>query len=271
MPRPRVIARGFSATTYDTLDGYVLRVAHDEEAHQRHLREAAILSAIQGHLSGYDLPLPVEVLPPSSRHPHGATRCRLLQGQHPGASVDPGTIADFLQTLHAVPLDPLRHIVGSYNTWLAGQFRTAAEGAKALSGRLDHDTEVWLSRFVVDVPNLLGDRTKPGVVHGDFWSENLLVRRGRLTGVLDWEAAAIGDVAVDLAGLWYLGPALPGQVAAALEWSSATVRRAQHYRVIRELHGAAWSLRHNDVRELSGSAAKVIAVVRDVRGITATS
>jgi aminoglycoside phosphotransferase (APT) family kinase protein len=271
MPRPTVIARGFSATTYDTLDGYVLRVAHDQEAHQRHLREAAILSAIQRHLSGYDLPLPIEVRPPSSRHRYGAIRCPLLQGQHPGVSVDPGTIADFLQTLHAVPLDSLRHLVGSFDTWLAGQFRTAVEGAEALSGQLDHDTELWLSRFVVDLPNQLGAGINPGLVHGDFWSENLLVRRGRLTGVLDWEAAAIGDVAVDLAGLWYLGPALPRQVAAALEWSSATVRRAQHYRVIRELHGAAWSVRHKDAQELTESAAKVIAVVRDVRGSTATS
>jgi hypothetical protein len=41
--------------------------------------------------------------------------------------------------------------------------------------------------------------------------------------------------------------------------------------VIRELHGAVWSVRHNDVRELSESAANVIAVVHDVGGITATS
>lgn len=61
----RVIDRGFSATVYDTSDGYVLRVAHNEEARHRHLREAALLEVMDDSLTGYELPFPTEVLPPS--------------------------------------------------------------------------------------------------------------------------------------------------------------------------------------------------------------
>lgn len=35
--------------------------------------------------------------------------------------------------------------------------------------------------------------------HGDFWPENILWREGRITGVLDWEDAALGDPLSDLA------------------------------------------------------------------------
>ena len=42
-----------------------------------------------------------------------------------------------------------------------------------------------------------------GLLHGDLGSTNLLVDRieGRLTGVLDWEGAGLGDPAVDLAAI----------------------------------------------------------------------
>lgn len=38
----------------------------------------------------------------------------------------------------------------------------------------------------------------PALLHGDFWVGNLLWRDGRLTGVIDWEDAAIGDPLADL-------------------------------------------------------------------------
>jgi aminoglycoside phosphotransferase (APT) family kinase protein len=39
------------------------------------------------------------------------------------------------------------------------------------------------------------------LVHGDFGFHNLLVARDRVTAVLDWELATIGDPLVDLTGL----------------------------------------------------------------------
>ncbi len=41
--------------------------------------------------------------------------------------------------------------------------------------------------------------TKPKLLHGDFRLGNLLVEHGRLTGVLDWELAHLGDFHEDLA------------------------------------------------------------------------
>ncbi|WP_091532074.1 phosphotransferase [Microlunatus soli] len=41
------------------------------------------------------------------------------------------------------------------------------------------------------------------IVHGDFAPENLLVRDGEITAVVDWEQARVGDVGFDLAGMIY--------------------------------------------------------------------
>jgi aminoglycoside phosphotransferase (APT) family kinase protein len=39
----------------------------------------------------------------------------------------------------------------------------------------------------------------PVLLHGDFWPGNILWRDGRLSGVVDWEDAKIGDPLADLA------------------------------------------------------------------------
>ncbi|PWJ48858.1 Predicted kinase, aminoglycoside phosphotransferase (APT) family [Quadrisphaera granulorum] len=42
---------------------------------------------------------------------------------------------------------------------------------------------------------------RPGLVHGDFGAHNLLWAEGRPTGLIDWDHACIGDVAIDIAPL----------------------------------------------------------------------
>jgi aminoglycoside phosphotransferase (APT) family kinase protein len=50
----------------------------------------------------------------------------------------------------------------------------------------------------------------PTLLHGDFWSGNLLWRAGQLVAVIDWEDAKVGDPLADLAKarlelLWFHG------------------------------------------------------------------
>lgn len=52
----------------------------------------------------------------------------------------------------------------------------------------------------------------PALLHGDFWPGNCLWRNGRLTAVIDWEDAQLGDPLIDLAQsrseiVWIFGPA----------------------------------------------------------------
>ena len=50
----------------------------------------------------------------------------------------------------------------------------------------------WLRAHLPTAPE------RPSVLHGDLWPANVLRHRGHLTGLVDWERAAIGDPALDI-------------------------------------------------------------------------
>jgi aminoglycoside phosphotransferase (APT) family kinase protein len=97
--------------------------------------------------------------------------------------------------------------------WLAGLHGAAGSDHVSLAQMLDGVAEMIGRRFggepgaSADLANLAalggrlaGHRTPQSVVHGDFWPGNLLVERGRVLGVIDWEAARpAGTPARDLA------------------------------------------------------------------------
>ncbi len=131
-----------------------------------------------------------------------------IVGEALGASLD--LAAGTLARLHHLPtgavpdlpvrVDPLRDVF----------FDLPEDPAwRALRVRLRRETE---SRY----------RDRPALLHGDFWPGNLLWQRGRLAAVLDWEDAALGDPAADVAGcrlelLWAFGPAAMQRFTATYE------------------------------------------------------
>jgi hygromycin-B 4-O-kinase len=44
------------------------------------------------------------------------------------------------------------------------------------------------------------------LVHGDFGSNNVLAENGRITGVIDWSEAMVGDTLYDTANLFFWRP-----------------------------------------------------------------
>ena len=98
--------------------------------------------------------------------------------------------------------------------WLAGLHGAAAgSGHASLAQLLDGAADAISRRFgsrpdvdadLADLADLRGrlaeHRTPQSVVHGDFWPGNLLIERGRVLGVIDWESARLaGTPARDLA------------------------------------------------------------------------
>ena len=64
---------------------------------------------------------------------------------------------------------------------------------------LDHALRAWQQAMAL--PG--AERLRPTRwFHGDLFAENLLVREGRLTAVLDFGSLAVGDPTVDLIGAW---------------------------------------------------------------------
>jgi aminoglycoside phosphotransferase (APT) family kinase protein len=109
-------------------------------------------------------------------------------------------IADLLSSLHS--LDPaeldlpasFRSIEGQTAASLLDSYeRELATAAPSVEMKL---AGWWLRDHLPDPPARLT------IVHGDFRPANLLVDAGRVTAVLDWEFAHIGDPAEDIG--WYL-------------------------------------------------------------------
>ena len=84
--------------------------------------------------------------------------------------------------------------------WLAELHRHAVTGEASLAGMLDGVSAEIARRFGDDSvttgdveyifglhARLSGQRVGRGLVHGDFWPGNLLIRDGQVSGVIDWE------------------------------------------------------------------------------------
>jgi len=103
------------------------------------------------------------------------------------------------------------------------------------------------------------------VVHGDFAPENLLVRDGRITAVVDWEQSRVGDVAFDLAGMMYdieIGSKAGPQVLAALyrEIESRVPPDAWRlYTGIYAVRYAGWALGTEMEADVLATIARVVA------------
>jgi aminoglycoside phosphotransferase (APT) family kinase protein len=77
--------------------------------------------------------------------------------------------------------------------------------------------------------------TAPTWIHGDLHPRNVLVKKGCLTGVIDWGDLAGGDRACDLAAVWMLLPQLESRkraIAACGSVSDATWRRARGWALL---------------------------------------
>jgi aminoglycoside phosphotransferase (APT) family kinase protein len=95
-----------------------------------------------------------------------------------------------------------------------------------------------------DSTHMIGD----DLVHMDFHPGNVLVERGRLTGVIDWDGAARGDRHLDLVTLRFTltrhAPHLTGPIDERLDAISA--RRRRVYWAHMSLRQVDWSIRHHD-------------------------
>ena len=124
---------------------------------------------------------------------------RLIRGA-PLVDEDGDGVRAFLDALHAIdisnlPLEPV--------DWVEAYRSQCAEFERVVVPFLDRDERTRAEQLFVEVETLVG--FDPRLVHADLGPEHVLVRDGRLAGVIDWADTRIGDAALDYA--WFLnGP-----------------------------------------------------------------
>jgi aminoglycoside phosphotransferase (APT) family kinase protein len=269
----RVLGAGFRSVAIATAEGQDFRLARNAAAAAGYAKERRLLPALRPHLP-LPIPDPQWVAGPSAAFPFGVIGYPLLPGR-PLTPADlarghrarlAADLAAFLRALHRVPLAEVAAL------GLPGPADRAArwEAMRAttlpmLRDRLSADEYVlvarWWDRLLAD-PRL-GDY-QPVLHHGDLWYENLLVDEGatRLTGVVDFEDAALGDPAQDFATLLHLDESFAAQVSVAYAAAGGALDATFAYRrqrlwELREFEGLAFAIRTADADEIADALAKL--------------
>jgi aminoglycoside phosphotransferase (APT) family kinase protein len=182
-------------------------------------KEARWLPAVAGSLP-VAVPDVVAVLEPDCGYPERWSVVRWIDGAHPAVvapdtAPDPGRkrlargLADVVRALALAEVPPqalhdpdLRWYRGEPLASMDEVTRQNIERCRALGDfelDLDAATRVWDE--AIGLPGA-AERPTPRWYHGDLAAENLLVREGVLTAVLDFGGLSVGDPAVDLAVAW---------------------------------------------------------------------
>ena len=120
---------------------------------------------------------------------------RLIRGE-PLVDEDGEGVRAFLKALHVfdtagIPVEP--------RDWVEAYRDQCAEFERLVFPLLDRDRRARASQLFGDVETLVG--FEPTLLHADLGPSHLLVRDGRLAGVIDWGDTRVGDPALDYAWL----------------------------------------------------------------------
>ena len=126
---------------------------------------------------------------------------RLIRGE-PLVDEDPDGVRGFLDALHAVDVDA---VPAPRPDWLEIYRAQAGEFRRVVLPLLDKDERPGGEALLAQTETLTG--FEPALTHSDLGPTHLLVRDGRLAGVIDWGDARIGDPAVDYS--WLLNGPFP--------------------------------------------------------------
>ncbi len=126
---------------------------------------------------------------------------RLIRGE-PLVDEDPDGVRAFLDALHGVGVD---EIPAPRPDWLETYREQAGEFRRVVVPLLDPDERARGEALLAEIETL--EDFRPALTHSDLGPSHLLVRDGRLVGVIDWGDARIGDPAIDYA--WLLNGPFP--------------------------------------------------------------
>ena len=215
---------GWDTHAFVIAERWVARVARRPTASDGLLREAALLAVIAPKL-----PSPVPHVEHMSTESPVAVVTRRIAGTPARGGARTGReLGRFLASLHALPVDSLPLPRADVDDWRAEHERRRAEFEQHVFPLLRRDERHRAEQLFAGV----AFEFEPCLVHGDLGPEHVLCADdGRITGVLDWADARIGDRAIDLAWALY-GP--PGEFADAVAAAygaldAATRKRADFY------------------------------------------
>jgi aminoglycoside phosphotransferase (APT) family kinase protein len=195
----KIIDEGWDSVVAVVDGEWVLRVAREERNANAFALEAALTKELAPALP---LPIP-EIL--RCTEDWALTRFipgRTFRGRRGGVE-----LAEFLRALHAFPVDRVRELGLPVHDRTRSHGRFSRHVLPHLRGDERRAAEALLAEYVEAEHSWV-------TAHTDLLAPHVLVRRGRITGILDWADARVADPAIDLA--WPLH-GTPGRFAQEFE------------------------------------------------------
>jgi aminoglycoside phosphotransferase (APT) family kinase protein len=220
----RTVETGWDSVALE-LDGeWILRVARRDVVSREYRVEATLLPELAPALP---LPVPVPV-----RSGDGWILSRRIVGTPFTADADVRPLGELLVALHAFPVERACSLGAKTHVPAedAGRFRRHV--LPLLEPHEARDAERLLEEHVAA-------EYEPRLTHADLGPEHVLVDGGRITGVIDWTDARIGDPAIDLAWTLQAAP----QITDSYPVDAELRRRARIYRALGPWHEVEWGLR----------------------------
>ena len=209
LPIQRVLSMGTDNAIYRLGEAMAVRLPRIDWAVGQVEKEQEWLP-ILAPLLPLKIPLPLAKGEPGEGYPWPWSVCTWLEGRDVATEkVDDldraaSDLSMFLSALHRIDSTG-GPVPGSHNSHrgepLANRDDDTRRAIGVLAGMVDaaRVTEVW--EFALSAPEWQG----PAVwIHGDLSAGNLLATKGRLSAVIDFGCAAVGDPACDLMVAWTL-------------------------------------------------------------------
>jgi aminoglycoside phosphotransferase (APT) family kinase protein len=200
LPIERVSSSGTVNALYRLGDDMVVRLPRMDWGIGAVDRELHWLPRLAPHLP-FEIPVPLAKGAPAAGYPWEWGIYPWLEGETPAAGEGSlaRDLARFVRALHAV--EPADGPPAGRGAALARWDEPTRAALVELQGVVDTDAAAAVWDTALGTP---GWSAPPVWIHGDVMPANLLVRDGRLTGVIDWGGFGVGDPAVDLMPAWNL-------------------------------------------------------------------
>jgi aminoglycoside phosphotransferase (APT) family kinase protein len=229
------IASGWDNCMLRLGDNMALRFPRRKLAAQLMRHEQRWLPLLKERLP-LEIPAPIRIGIAQFQYPWDWSVTPWIDGEtadlSPPDSSQGDVLAAFFEALHK-PAPP----DAPYNPYRGVPLSERAESFADRVGRLEGRTSVLDARVHALWSDALEaeNDARPTWIHGDLHPRNVLVERGRLTGIIDWGDMAGGDRAADLAAVWMLLPQLESRKRAmqgCRSVSAATWRRAKGWALL---------------------------------------
>jgi aminoglycoside phosphotransferase (APT) family kinase protein len=231
LPLRPIVPGGWDNTTFRLGEDMVARFPTAPEYAVQVEREHRWLPSLARALP-IEIPVPVALGVPGSGYPWPWSIRRWIPGSTAAAGAPNGPalaldLAGFLRALHAIDVEDAPG-PSAANFHRGGDLSTYDDDVRAGIAALGERIDAAAATVVWQAGRASTWDRPPVWVHGDVAPANLVVREGRLTGVIDFGQCAVGDPACDLVIAWtFLDAAGREAFRSALPMDGGTWARAR--------------------------------------------